>query len=196
MNTKLLSEITSSPHVLIAGMTGSGKSVLINQLIDQLNGQLYLIDLKKVELIAHKRKAVWYADTPGEAVVMLEHILKLIEKRYKLMQKRRQKLTPQEDIYIIIDELADLMVTHRKEVEPLLTRIGQIGRAAKVHLIMATQQPAAKIIPTSIKLNCERVALRCMTAAQSRQVIEMPGAEKLPKYGECIWHGERRRITI
>lgn len=185
-----------SPHLLIAGMTGSGKSVLLNQLISLTTGQLYLIDLKKVELIDWYDESTWYADNARDSVHLLEYILELIERRYKTMQKRGQKLSTQEDVWVCIDELADLMVTCRKQVEPLLIRIGQIGRAARVHLIMCTQQPSAKIIPTSIKLNCERVALHCMTAQQSRQIIEQSGAELLPRVGWCIWQGARREITL
>ena len=196
MNAELLDEILASPHVLIAGMTGSGKSVLVNQLIDHIDGGLILIDLKKVELIDHRDKAIAYADEAKQAVHLLRQTLDGIERRYEKMQAKGIKLWEGSDIWVVIDELADLMVTKRKEAEPLLTRIGQIGRAAKVHLLMATQQPSAKIIPTSIKLNCERVALHCMTAAQSRQIIEMPGAEELPQYGECIWKGNRREITL
>ena len=198
MNTELLDEIIRSPHVLIAGMTGSGKSVLVNQLVDRLAGRsgLILIDLKKVELIDHKPRAIAYADDAKQAVHLLRQALDGIERRYEKMQAKGIKLWEGSDIWIVVDELADLMVTKRKEAEPLLTRIGQIGRAAKVHLLMATQQPSAKIIPTSIKLNCERVALHCMTAQQSRQIIEIPGAEELPQYGWCIWHQERREITL
>lgn len=196
MNTELLDEMLESPHLLIAGTTGSGKSVLLNQLISMTTGQLYLIDLKKVELIDWYDESSWYADNAKDAIACLRYVLDLIERRYKYMQKRGQKLSTQEDVWVCIDELADLMVTARKQVEPLLVRIGQIGRAAKVHLVMCTQQPAAAIIPTSIKLNCERVALRCMTAQQSKQIIEMKGAEELPKYGWCIWQGNRREITL
>ena len=196
MNTELLDEILSSPHVLIAGMTGSGKSVLLNQLIDRANGGLILIDLKKVELYDHKPRALAYADTASDAIKLLYDVLDGIERRYTKMQAKGLKLWRGSDIYVCIDELADLMITHRKQVEPLLVRIGQIGRSAKVHLIMATQQPAAKVIPTSIKLNCERVGLHCMTATQSRQIIEMPGCEELPQYGWCIWKNKRREITL
>lgn len=196
MNTELLDEMLEASHLLIAGMTGSGKSVLLNQLVSLTTGQLYLIDLKKVELIDWYNEATWYADEAKDAIHLLEYVLELIERRYKLMQKRGQKVTTQEPVWICIDELADLMVTCRKQVEPLLVRIGQIGRAAGVHLIMCTQQPSAKIIPTSIKLNCERVGLRCMTATQSRQIIEAPGCEELPRYGWCIWQGKRREITL
>lgn len=196
MNERLLNEMLTSPHLLIAGMTGSGKSVLLNQLIPRMKGQLYLIDLKKVELIEYKRKACMYADSTKAAIKTLTFALDLIERRYERMQRQKQKLSTQEDVWIIIDELADLMVTCRKQVEPLLVRIGQIGRAARVHLVMATQQPSAKIIPTSIKLNCERAALHCMTAQQSRQIIEQSGAELLPRVGWCIWQGARREITL
>lgn len=196
MNTELLDEMLESPHLLIAGMTGSGKSVLVNQLIDRIDGQLILIDLKKVELIDHKPRALAYADDAKQAVHILRQALRGIERRYEKMQVKGIKLWTGGDIWIVIDELADLMVTRRKEAEPLLTRIGQIGRAAKVHLLMATQQPSAKIIPTSIKLNCERVALHCMTSTQSKQVIEQSGAELLPRVGWCIWQGTKREITL
>lgn len=196
MNEKLLDEMLSSPHLLIAGMTGSGKSVLLNQLIKRMTGQLYLIDLKRVELMRYKRRSCWYADELASSVRCLEHILKLIDKRYKRMQRRGQLVSSQDDVWVCIDELADLMVTARKQVEPLLIRIGQIGRAAKVHLVACTQQPSAGIIPTAIKLNCERVALRCQTAAQSRQILDEAGAEKLPQYGKCIFHGKIREVIL
>lgn len=200
MNTELLDEMLSSPHLLIAGMTGSGKSVLLNQLISRMNpgkeSGLICIDLKRVELIDWKEKSMAYADDVNGAVNLLTAVIEAIDRRYREMQKKRIKLWEGADIYVCIDELADLMVTCRKQVEPLLIRIGQIGRAARVHLVMATQQPSAKIIPTAIKLNCERVALHCMTAQQSRQVIEQSGAELLPRYGWCIWQGARREITL
>ena len=201
MNTALLDELLEAPHLLIAGMTGSGKSVLLNQLIARLepgekNG-VALVDLKKVELIDWKDRSIGYADDQKSAIRMLEGILELIDRRYKHMQAKRQKVYADGvDIYVCIDELADLMITSRKQVEPLLIRIGQIGRAAGVHLIMCTQQPSAQIIPTSIKLNCERVGLHCMTKVQSRQILETDGAEELLPYGECIWKGKRREITL
>ena len=88
-------------------------------------------------------------------------------------------------LYIIIDELADLMTTDRRHVQPLLQRLAQIGRAANVHIIAATQCPLAAVIPTPIKVNFDaRVALRTRSAQDSRNILGVKGCELLPRYGQ------------
>ena len=104
------------------------------------------------------------------------------------MQRARQKLTSEPPIYIIIDEFADLMTTQRKTVLPTLCRIAQLGRAAKIHLILATQRPTRDIVNGQIKVNIDcRVALRCPTAQDSRNIIGVKGAEMLPKIGYGLY---------
>ena len=100
------------------------------------------------------------------------------------MQHKRQKQSDRAHVYIIIDEFADLMTTQKKQTLPHLIRIAQLGRAANIHLIIATQRPTKDIINGQIKVNIDcRVALRCPTAQDSRNIINVKGAETLPRYG-------------
>ena len=92
-------------------------------------------------------------------------------------------------VYVVIDELADMMTTNKRLYQPLIQRIAQIGRAANVHLITATQTPLREVIPTPIKCNYDGVvALRTLNAQDSRNIIGRTGAELLPRYGECLYH--------
>ena len=100
------------------------------------------------------------------------------------MQRRRQRLYNGSDVYIMIDELADLMTTAKRDVMPLLQRLCQIGRAARVHVIAATQCPISAVIPTPIKVNFDsRVALRTRSKQDSRNILGLTGCETLPRYG-------------
>ena len=100
------------------------------------------------------------------------------------MQRIGTRKYPGGHLYVIIDELADLMTTNKKEVQPLLQRLCQIGRAANVHVVAATQCPLASVIPTAIKVNFDsRVGLRTRSAQDSRNILGEKGCEKLPRYG-------------
>ena len=186
-------DIAKQTHVLIAGKTGAGKSVVINGVIYSLlierfpeQAQFIFIDPKRVELSQYKNlpHCIMYASEQGQLKQALQIALHCIETRYKTMQRHGEKKYNGGDIYIIIDELADLMVTARKTVLPLLQRIAQIGRAAKVHIIAATQCPLAKIIPTEIKVNFDSIiGLKTATKQHSRNIIDLPGCENLPPYG-------------
>ena len=183
------SEIINQTHVLIGGTTGSGKSVLINGIINTLLSekcQLVLIDLKKVELIAYKdcQQTFCYSDNIHSAISALKTVIKLIESRYKLMQLSKEKKSESNHIYVIIDELADLMTVAKKDILPLLQRIGQIGRAANVHLICATQCPLVSVIPTSLKVNFTCIiGLKTRSKQDSRNILGISGCEELPMYG-------------
>lgn len=190
-----------APHLLIAGTTGSGKSELIRKLIETalyrapsaISGcaMFILIDLKRVELQEFKDlpHCLRYADTADKAVEALRIALKQTESRFSAMQRKKQTLYDGADLYIIIDEFADLMTTRKKEVVPLIQRIAQIGRAAKVHIILATQTPIAKILPTEIKCNFDyRFGLRTRSAQDSRNILGVNGCENLPKYGEFYYY--------
>lgn len=177
-------------HILIAGSSGSGKSVLLNDLILWLKGhqvsRYIYIDLKMVELVEyrHKLDCIAYADSIESALSALQKSIHIIETRYKRMQRLHQKKSSDLPVYIIIDELADLMTVARKQVQPLIQRISQIGRAAGVHLIVCTQCPLAKIIPTEIKVNFDCViGLHTRSKQDSRNIIGQPGLETLPLYG-------------
>ena len=190
---KLYKDMYEQPHLLIAGATGSGKSVVINGIIYTLLLQcpdkagFILIDPKRVELVQYKNvpHCLLYASEPREMIEALHATVNLIENRFKAMQKAGTRKYNGSDIYVIIDELADLMTTAKKDVMPLLQRICQIGRAARVHVIAATQCPLATVIPTQIKVNFDaRVGLRTRSAQDSRNILGMSGCEQLPRYGQ------------
>lgn len=185
-------DMLEQAHLLIAGATGSGKSVIVNEIVH--TGLLHtpndvkfiFIDPKRVELAAYRKlpHTIGYASEPQEMVDLLNGTLNMIESRYKEMQKKGQKKYDGSDVYVIIDELADLMTTQKKKVQPLIQRICQIGRAAKVHMIACTQSPIAKVIPTEIKVNFDsRIGLRTSCAQDSRNILGANGCEELPLYG-------------
>ena len=193
---KLYAELLNRPHLMIAGATGSGKSVVINALIytalyqhpgDQRGGVGFiLIDPKRVELVQYRElpHVLAYASEPADRLHALRYAMQLCENRYKITQKdKRHSLREWDggDIYVIIDEFADLMTTQRRDVMPIIQRLAQIGRAAHVHIILATQTPIAKIIPTEIKCNFDyRVGLRTDSAQGSRNILGLTGCETLP----------------
>lgn len=189
----LYKDMIQQPHLLIAGATGSGKSVVINGLLctalyaSPAAVQLILIDPKRVELIDFRPlpHTLKYASEPGDMVQALEMAMEITEARYKAMQARHAKQWDGGHVYIIIDELADLMTTDRRHVQPLLQRLAQIGRAARVHVIAATQCPLSAVIPTPIKVNFDsRVGLRTRSRQDSRNILGVPGCECLPRYGQ------------
>lgn len=193
---KLFQDMADQPHLLIAGATGSGKSVVINGIIyTQLlhcpdHSAFILLDPKRVELMQYKDcpHTLLYASEPDDMVRALQRSVDLIERRYRQMQAERVRKYSGSDVYIVIDELADLMTTDRKRVLPLLQRICQIGRAAKVHVIAATQCPLAKVIPTEVKVNFDaRVGLRTRSAQDSRNILGSAGCEDLPRYGQGFY---------
>ena len=185
-------DMLKQPHLLIAGSTGSGKSVLINTLIYTAlynaphRTQLILIDPKRVELIDYKYlpHTITYASEPDQITAALSYAVDLMERRYKTMQFNREKKSGESHVYIVIDEFADLMTTQKRQTMPAIIRLAQLGRAANIHLTLATQRPTKDIINGQIKVNLDsRVGLRCPTAQDSRNIINVKGAESLPRYG-------------
>lgn len=196
----LFLDILNQSHTLIAGTTGSGKSTLLNGLICAVLARpsagtyLLLIDPKRVELSRYKDAphTVGHATEPHEIRQAFRFALDLIDDRYRRMEAAGLRMFPGADLYIIVDELADLMTTQRAVVAPMLQRICQIGRAARVHVIAATQCPLAKVIPTEIKVNFTAVVgLRTQTRQHSRNIIDQPGCETLPSFGECLYSRSR-----
>ena len=186
-------DMMAQPHLLVAGATGSGKSVVINGIIttalyqSPAAVQFILIDPKRVELSEYRQlpHTIQYASEPAEMVQALEMALQITETRYKAMQRENLKKWTGGAVYVIIDELADLMTTQKRAVQPLIQRLAQIGRAADVHIIAATQCPLREVIPTSIKVNFDaRVGLRTGSAQDSRNILGFKGCEALPKYGQ------------
>ena len=185
-------DMLKQAHLLIAGSTGSGKSVLINSLIytalykSPNECRFILIDPKRVELVDYKLlpHTISYSSEILNILKALQYSVDLMEKRYKQMQRQRIKKSNDTDIYIIIDEYADLIIQAKKEIERYIIRLSQLGRAANIHLILATQRPTRDVVTGAIKVNLDsRVALRCSTAQDSRNIIDMKGAETLPRYG-------------
>ena len=141
------------------------------------------MDPKKVELIqyADLPHTVAYASEPSDIVRALSLAVEETENRFRSMQAARVREYSGPDLYVIIDELADLMTTQKKETLPLLQRLAQIGRAARVHVIACSQNVMAQTIPTVLKCNFNTVVgLRTATAQQSRFLIASPGCELLP----------------
>lgn len=191
----LYNSMASQTHLLIAGRTGSGKSTVLNGIIHaklvqstRRTEQFILIDPKRVELCQWKNipHCLFYAnDNMASRVQALELGIKIIEDRFKIMETNGQKMYDGSTIHIIIDELADLLTTQKDEVLPLLQRIGQIGRAAKVQLIACTQCPTAQILSTQLRCNFSAIlGLRTRSAQDSRNIIGMKGCELLPQYGQ------------
>ncbi|NLD99937.1 MAG: DNA translocase FtsK, partial [Fibrobacter sp.] len=215
-----VSDITKMPHVLIAGQTGSGKSVCINSIICSLlmtkkpeELRLIMIDPKKVELafyegIPHLLSPV--VTESKEAVKALQWGVKEMERRYRMLAKvgarnidsfntrvesgKISDILSEEDnkalpfIVIIVDELADLMMTASKDVEVLIQRIAQLARAVGIHLIVATQRPSVDIITGPIKANLtSRIAFRTIQSTDSRTILGHVGAEKLLGMGDMLF---------
>lgn len=193
----LFSVLADCPHLLIAGATGSGKSVAVNGIIYNLlcsrspfDCNFVLIDPKKVELIqyADLPHTLSYASEQADIVRSLQFAVDETENRFRIMQQARSREYNGPHLYVIIDELADLMVTQKAETLPLLQRLAQIGRAAHVHVIACSQNIMAQTIPTVLKCNFTAVlGLRTATKAQSRYLISAPGCELLPdpkRYGK------------
>lgn len=182
--------LAERPHLLIAGATGSGKSVALNGIIYTLlmlhspfECGLVLIDPKKVELVqyADLPHTLKYASEGPDIIRALQWAVDETEKRFSCMQRDRVKQYAGPDLYVIVDELADLMTMHKNETLPLLQRLAQIGRAARVHVIACSQNIMAQTIPTVLKCNFPAVlGLRTATAQQSRFLIAAKGCEMLP----------------
>ena len=144
---------------------------------------------RKAKIFANLDKAIKFGvDVPKGIIIDIEMM-----NRYEYMEQKHLKVYDKEPMYIIFDELADIMTTAQRKALPLLQRIGQLGAASKVFLITATQAPNRTVIPANLTLNLgTRVALRCLNRIESHQIINEYGAEKLPKYGKCLvsnWQG-------
>lgn len=195
-------DIVNAPHILIAGTTGSGKSVLLNSLITSLlykatpfDAKFIMIDPKQVEMTAYKELPHLYKPiitSVPDAINTLADACAEMDKRTKILAANGVKslsdaphLFPR--LYIVIDELADLMLTSKNAVETSIIRIAQLGRAPGVHLIIATQRPSTNIITGLIKANIPtKIALATANTADSMTILNHGGAEKLTGRGDAI----------
>lgn len=185
-------DILKENHILIAGTTGSGKSVMLNSMVFSAitsSHLFYFIDLKRVELRRYRDmvSTLGVATEPEQVIPLLDRAISQMEHRYSHMKGVK---STDSHIFIVIDELADLSTI--KGVEERLIKIGRLGRAANIHLLCATQDPSRKTLKASLMQNftcC--VALRCRSSIESRQIIGVKGAELLPKYGHGIeWNAD------
>lgn len=192
----LYEDMRKQPHLLIAGATGSGKSVALNGLIFCLLHYapkqigLILIDPKRVELAQYRKcpHTLAYASEPRGMIEALYTAMDICDSRYKNMQKRGLRTWDGGHIYVIIDEFADLMTTNKKAVAPIIQRLAQVGRASGVHVVLCTQTPIAKVLPTEIKCNFDsRLGLRTRSSQDSRNILERSGLETLPRYGQGVY---------
>ncbi|MDX8418197.1 FtsK/SpoIIIE family DNA translocase [Absicoccus intestinalis] len=214
MGTNVYGQLNRMPHLLIAGATGSGKSVCVNSIICSLlmrtrpdEVKLVLIDPKKVEFTPYQDVPHLLAPviTDGDmANKALKVIVNMMDHRYDVFGQTgvrniaaynkmvaahpEEHLQPMPSIVVIIDELADLMLVAAKEVEASIQRITQLARAAGIHLVVATQRPSVDVITGVIKANIpSRIAFAVSQAVDSRTIIDQVGAERLLGYGDMLY---------
>jgi S-DNA-T family DNA segregation ATPase FtsK/SpoIIIE len=213
----IVSELSKMPHLLIAGATGSGKSVCVNGIITTLlmrakphEVKMMMIDPKKVELnvyngIPHLLAPV--VTDPKKASRALKKVVAEMERRYELFSEtgtrniegynefiRKYNQTSDEQqpnlpyIVVLVDELADLMMVASSDVEDAITRLAQMARAAGIHLIIATQRPSVDVITGVIKANIpSRIAFSVSSQTDSRTILDSGGAEKLLGRGDMLF---------
>ncbi|MFD1862491.1 FtsK/SpoIIIE family DNA translocase [Planococcus chinensis] len=215
----VMTQLNKMPHLLVAGSTGSGKSVCINGIITSIimrakphEVKMMMIDPKMVELnvyngIPHLLAPV--VTDPRKAAQALKKIVSEMERRYELFshtgtrniegyneyvrifnEENEEKHPKLPFIVVIVDELADLMMVASNEVEDAITRLAQMARAAGIHLIIATQRPSVNVITGVIKANIpSRIAFAVSSAIDSRTILDMGGAEKLLGRGDMLFLG-------
>lgn len=226
---KIVGDIAKLPHVLIAGTTGSGKSVCTNSLIVSLlykstpeEVRFIMVDPKMVELAPYNgipHLLIPVVTDPKKAAGALQWAVFEMMKRYKLFSENGVKelsaynelaehSQPDENgnkmkklptVVVVIDELADLMLVAAKEVEESICRVAQMGRAAGMHLVIATQRPSADVITGLMKANIpSRIAFAVASSLESRIILDTPGAEKLVGKGDMLYAplgaGKPRRV--
>ena len=221
--TSIVGDIAKLPHLLIAGTTGSGKSVCMNSLIISLlykaspeQVKLIMIDPKMVELGVYNgipHLLIPVVTDPKKAAGSLQWAVTEMMRRYRMMAdagvrnlSEYNKLAAVSDEYdampqlvVVIDELADLMLVAAKDVEEAICRVAQMGRASGIHLIVATQRPSADVITGLMKANIpSRIAFAVASAMESRIILDTVGAEKLVGKGDMLYsplgEGKPKRV--
>lgn len=203
----IIGELESMPHLLIAGQTGSGKSVMINTLLTSFlyrnspaDLKMILVDPKQVELTPYNHMPHLLTPVitePEKCISALKWAVNEMERRYTLLAEKKQRniagynAANKEDhmpyIVIVIDELADLMMLAARDVEALIVRIAQKARAVGIHLVLATQRPSVDVITGLIKANIPaRIAFTVASQIDSRTIIDQAGAEKLLGKGDLL----------
>ena len=215
-----VADLAKMPHLLVAGATGSGKSVCINTIITSLlyrarpdQVKFIMIDPKKLELSTYKRLQGYHLitsesideyviTTPKNAIHALRSAELEMEKRYNLLSKKTVRNIDQYNeratgkdgyvhlpyIVVLVDELADLMITAGKEIEEPIARLAQMARAVGIHLVIATQRPSVDVITGVIKANFPtRIAFKVAQKNDSRTILDQNGAEKLLGNGDMLF---------
>ena len=209
--TPVVADLARAPHLLIAGATGSGKSACINGVIVSLlmyhgpeSLRFIMVDPKLVELPGYNH----IPHMIGKVITDLEDVhgaltwlLLQMDERYRLFRectvrnidaynrlaRRRKKLDPLPRIVLVVDELADLMMTAPEEIEKQLVRLAQMARATGIHLVLATQRPSTDVVTGLIKANFpSRIAFAVTSQVDSRVILDSPGAEKLLGQGDML----------
>lgn len=198
-------DLAKAPHALYAGVTGSGKSVGLNVAIATIMARatpetvrFRMVDPKRVELSQYRASAFvdMVVTDMDEAAGLIEETVREMDRRYSLFEEMGVKSldaynetaeTREPYIVLVIDELADLMDTHRKVVEPQVIRLGQLARAAGIHMLMATQRPGADTVPKRILSNIPtRIGYRTQSHVESRLILGEKGAEELKGNGDLL----------
>ena len=219
----IVGNISKLPHVLIAGTTGSGKSVCTNSLIVSMlykstpeEVRFIMVDPKMVELAPYNgipHLLIPVVTDPKKAAGALQWAVYEMMKRYKMFSEHNVKdlasynkvaetdetLKKLPSVVVVIDELADLMLVAAKEVEESICRVAQMGRAAGMHLVIATQRPSADVITGLMKANIpSRIAFAVASAMESRIILDTAGAEKLVGRGDMLYaplgEGKPKRV--
>jgi len=204
-------DLSTMPHLLVAGATGSGKSICIHSLICSLlfknsfeTLKFILIDTKKVELTLYEDLPHLITPPiiePKKAIVALKWVIQEMDRRYSLLLEKnsrdifaynqlalKKNEEPMPFIVIVIDELADLMASYPKEMEASIVRLAQLARATGIHLVVSTQRPSTDVITGLIKANItSRIAMKVASQIDSRTIIDMAGAEKLLGSGDMLF---------
>ena len=208
-------DLSSMPHLLIAGTTGSGKSICINTIILSLlyrhtpeKCKFILIDPKMLELSTYEGIPHLLCPVITEAkkaASVLGWVVKEMESRYKLMTKegvrnidgynyKHKLLMPY--IVVIVDEMSDLMLVAGKEIENYVQKLSQMARAAGIHIIMATQRPSVDVITGTIKANFPtRISFQVASKIDSRTIIDEQGAEQLLGKGDMLYKSSANKIV-
>ena len=213
--TPIVGDLTSMPHLLIAGTTGSGKSVCINTIILSLlyrhtpdRCKFILIDPKMLELSTYEGVPHLLCPVITEAkkaASVLGWVVKEMESRYRLMTKEgvrnidgynsKHKL-PMPYIVVVVDEMSDLMLVAGKEIENYIQKLSQMARAAGIHIIMATQRPSVDVITGTIKANFPtRISFQVSSKIDSRTILGEQGAEQLLGKGDMLYMSSANRIV-
>lgn len=201
-NKDLGFDLSTLPHLLVAGTTGSGKSVCLDSIISQAIDacHMILIDPKRVEFAAYKDRVEKYATDPKDAVNILDLAVQQMDYRYNLFEQKGVKNLQEfnrktgfnyKPIVIVIDELADLMMQSkdlREVTETSIIRLAQLARAAGIHLVVATQRPSVDVVTGLIRSNLPaKIAFRVAKKPDSRIILDQVGAEALTGKGDGLF---------